>query len=302
MMELLGNAWGGWINYMTQGKLAALFLVVLLYLWFWKNTEKEKPFLLYATAAAVCCIVPVSATVLMTYQTKFYDYEWIWSMVPVTTLIAYGLTCFLTDFCVERKDEKRNVRVGVTVVCLAVMLLCGSMGADKDDSNATYAEMLQAYGWDTAGEKLCQEELRRQAYSALAELEAVTGGNELVLWAPMEIMEYAREVDARIRLPYGRNMWDMSLNGYAYDTYDDAVRGMYLWMELQNIAGDEIRLLNINRAEEIPAMEESVRKAIEMGVNCVMLPGGIDGPTVQKVAEMFDGEVQQIEEYWVIYE
>lgn len=301
-MELLGNAWSGWVNYMTQGKLVALFITVLLYLWFGKKNEKSKPFVCYATVMAVCCIVPVTAVILMTYQTKFYDYEWIWSMVPMTVVIAYGLTDFLTEFCLEGKAGKKSTRIGVALLCLVMVLLCGSMGADKEDSAAAYVEMLRAYGWETAEKEMSQEMLRRQAYDTLAELEELTGGKELLLWAPMGIMEYAREADSRIRLPYGRNMWDASLNGYSYDTYEDAVCGMYLWMEFQNITGNEEHLLNLNGAEAIPTMEVSVGKAMELGVNCIMLPGKTDRETVQRVAEMFGGEVQQIEEYWVIYE
>jgi len=51
-MELLGNAWDGWSNYITEGKLAALLFVVLLYFWFYKKEEEQKkPDILYN-----CCL------------------------------------------------------------------------------------------------------------------------------------------------------------------------------------------------------------------------------------------------------
>lgn len=296
MMELLGNAWIGWGDYITEGKLAALFIVALLYFWFYKKNESKKILVLYATIASVCCIFPVTAAVLMTYQTKFYDYEWIWSMVPLTAVIAYGMTVFLTDFYKSGK-YKKSTGIAVAGICLAAILLCGSMGASKADSDSVYMKVLYPHGSD---EK--EDVLRRQAYDIVEELQELAGDEELILWAPIEVMEYAREVDASIRLLYGRNMWDISLNGYSYDTYDEAICNMFLWMELLNPDSDAESLLSLMGADEIPSTEVCIQKALETGVNCVLLPGGTDGETVQTVAGIFGGEVQQIEEYWVIYE
>jgi hypothetical protein len=95
MTELLRNASLGWADYKGSGKLAILLLAALMYLWFAGKWRKQKALVLYTTVAAVCCILPVTAALLMLYQTKFYDYQWIWSIVPLTAVTAYGATLFL---------------------------------------------------------------------------------------------------------------------------------------------------------------------------------------------------------------
>lgn len=295
MMELLRNAWNGWINYTTGGKLVALFMAALLYLWFWKKKEKSKQFLFYATVASFCCIVPVTAAIVMTYQTRFYDYEWIWSMVPVTAVVAYGMACFFADICCGTKERKKSTCYGIVAICLATILLCGSMGQPREDMESAYKKLLQPYGFT-------EEQLRRQAYKAIAEVNEIAGGAELVLWAPIEIMEYAREADAGIRLAYGRNAWDAALNAYSYDTYDEVIYDMYLWMELQNATCDKEYAMIVTGASEVPSGEECIEKALELGVNCILLPAGTYRQTIKMLENAMGAEARRIEKYWVIYE
>lgn len=110
MTELLRNAWNGWRAYTDPGKLAALLLVSLVFLWIYYKRVPRKEFLIYTTMTAVCCIFPVTAAALMLYQTRFYDYEWIWSIVPLTAMVSYGVVLFVTDILKEqtRGDRKRK--------------------------------------------------------------------------------------------------------------------------------------------------------------------------------------------------
>ena len=62
--------------------MAALLLAALAYLWFTGRGKGQKALLLYASLAAACCVLPVTAALLMAYQTKFYDYEWIGIQTP----------------------------------------------------------------------------------------------------------------------------------------------------------------------------------------------------------------------------
>ena len=105
MRELLRNAWLGWQNYTDDGKLAALLLAALLFLWLRNKKVSQKGFLSYAVLMTACCIFPVTAVLLMLYQTKFYDYQWIWSLVPVTPVIAWGITEFLTEEAVVKGES-----------------------------------------------------------------------------------------------------------------------------------------------------------------------------------------------------
>ena len=77
MAELLRNAWQGWFRVTDEGKLMALFMGSLLFLWIGYEREKQKQLLRYGIMMAICCVLPVTAVILMLYQTKFYDYEWI---------------------------------------------------------------------------------------------------------------------------------------------------------------------------------------------------------------------------------
>ena len=198
MTELFRNAYLGWANYKGSGKMAALLLVVLLWWWFAGKEKTQRALMLYTSAAAVCCILPVTAVLPMLYQTKFYDYEWIWSMVPVTAVTAYGLTLFLAG---HWKQAGGNWRKGlpVTLLLLLTALLCGSLGGDAQ----------------ARAERNTQ---REEALEVVAMLSDRWPEEEICLLAPQRILEYAREADGSIKLAYGRNLWDKSLNAYAYDT------------------------------------------------------------------------------------
>lgn len=250
MTTLIGNAWMGWSNYMREGKLTTLFLAALLFLLSGigrrgKRTENLS-LLFYGLVTAACCIIPVTAAVFMLYQTRFYDYEWIWSLVPATAITAYGAAVFLEECRSRFPERQRKTAVGAVLLLLSVLLLCGGMGS------GTWDHRQQA--WE-----------REQAEAVLKELRERTAGRELCLWAPREIAEYARELDGGIRLIYGRNMWDASLNAYAYDTYDDAAYTLYRFMEREEETAQAADSASAAAAE---CADILLRK----GVNCILLP------------------------------
>ena len=99
MMTLLKSATNGWLDYTQHGKYAALLLAAILYLGYclWKskaarNGGKQPLFYLYEVLITLACICPVTAVILMKYQTAFYSYVWIWTAVPQTALIAWACT------------------------------------------------------------------------------------------------------------------------------------------------------------------------------------------------------------------
>ncbi len=215
MTEWIRNAWLGWQNYTQNGKLVALLLASLLLFWFvWVDLRKKHHTLVvYTTIAVICCICPLTAALLMAYQTKFYDYQWIWGIVPMTIVIALAGTCFWEE--VEKKIRKSKTTgrtlVGVAVLLIALVYLSGRMAYRM---------------WDT-------KEVAQNRAQAEAVIEVITEEGrkkDVFLWAPKEIMEYARALDGNICLPYGRNMWDGALNGYSYDIYGEPERLLYAWM------------------------------------------------------------------------
>ena len=95
MWELLNNAWNGWGNFIFYGKYPALLLLVLVVFWFFSDQKREPVLLGYTTVMTVCCIFPLTAALLMQYQTKFYDYQWVWNYVPLLTVVAFAGTLVL---------------------------------------------------------------------------------------------------------------------------------------------------------------------------------------------------------------
>lgn len=285
MQEILTNAWLGWQRYTDGGKYAALLILVLLFLWFCRKEEKQRALLIYTTLVTLFCIFPVSAAFLMMYQTKFYDYEWIWNYVPVTLMIAYGCTVFLTEYW---ENCKKNIWkcVGVTVAVLTLVFLCGGMGQD-------------AYGMESGKQK------RLEAKEVLGQL-IEEGGNDICLWAPKEIMENARAYDGNIRLVYGRNMWDAALGAYTYEVYDKNHEFLYLWMcnveekgVTEYVAEKGSDSAETDNAQVIIDSIWCLEAAKSLGVNRVLLPGNILPEELQKLTEAWGTEPVQLGEYYL---
>lgn len=308
MTELLHNAWSGWTGYMDSGKLAALLLAVLLYLWFGRKERENLPLLLYTSVMTVCCILPVTAVLLMLYQTKFYNYEWIWSLVPLTAVTAYGMTIFLTHLWETEQKERWKHCIPVTLLAVAVVLFCGSMGGEV---------------WDRKTER----EERQRACEVLERISARYPEETICLWGPREIMEYARE-DASITLPYGRNMWDHFLDGYAYDTYHEELILLEQWMAQVRRGGEgDLKIRTAESAkdsageenpedksedsnlpkeiegetERIASLEECVQTARAEGVNCIVLPGSAKPNIVQRMEKALGIRGVELHHFWVFY-
>ncbi len=288
MMELLKNAWFGWENYIQNSKLAILLIVALLYFLFYKKEEVKKSWVKYTTVMTMCCIVPVTAAALMQYQTKFYDYPWIWSAVPLTAMIACAATSLLymewtkkgESGSTKGKLSGKSGAMGSTAMVLLVFLLCGSLG----QSNAN--DGMAGVG-TTACEFTDKEEISNIQKVAEELRQALGEEAEICLWAPREVMETIRLVDGNVKLLYGRNMWDASLNAYAYDTYPSEVVMLSEQME----------------AWDTRKTPEAIAKlAQNAGANCILLPIDTDKSIVMRMANQLNVVPQTLEAYWLLYE
>lgn len=330
MQELIRNAWHGWRTYTDDGKLAALFLAAILLLWLWKSlwkSENEKDviieryynLILYATVLGVCCICPFTAAVLMAYQTRFYDYQWIWSMVPVTIVIALAGTLVWTELSgmtgkkhvINPRTGKRKVEwwsgIKVTAIMLVLLYLCGSV---------------QEEIW-RAGE----EAQKREKTAQVLEILTKNGDNNTIhLWAPREIMEYARALDGRVILPYGRNMWDKALNAYSYDTYGEAEEKLYTWMTYVEETGESEAVVEVPaikqgsetdvtaavegsvtgenteklNAEPSITAKECMQLARELGVTHILLPGNLEPGTLAEIEQCLGVRAEQLLDYYFV--
>ncbi|MCM1189480.1 MAG: hypothetical protein NC541_09305 [bacterium] len=267
MTDLLKNAWNGWHDFTDTGKLAALLLISLLFLWIYYKRVEQKTFLIYATVTSICCMIPVTAVWLMLYQTRFYDYEWIWSIVPVTAAVGYGATVFITDFLKELSGGDRKKAAAAVAGLLVMTLLCGGMGTSP---------------WDSR----CEREEEQYAKTLIPQLREHMADRQISLWAPREILEYTREQDATIRLLYGRNMWDESLNAYVYGGYSQEYESLYDWME---------------RTESEPiSAPECAEILINTDVNCILLPEDTEEETVECFEETLGMSREKLGKYYLL--
>lgn len=306
MRELMQNAWQGWLDFTDGGKLAALFLAALIFLWMRRRETGNggSSLRLYATVMAVCCICPLTAAVLMKYQTRFYDYQWIWSMVPMTLTIAWAgtLLCSQTADRWDGGPGSGRKCAGLAAVMIAVFYLCGS---------------LQGEVWDAG-----QEAEKRQKTERVLEVLTQDGQNtDIMLWAPGEIMEYARALDGHVRLPYGRNMWDKALNAYSYDVYGTAETTLYEWMcsaeetgaaeavvavepESAGSGGDALQEAEREDSgqsskERVITVQDCLEQAQGLGVNRILLPGSMQPEALAEWEERLGLAPEQVEGYYL---
>ncbi|MBR1855233.1 MAG: hypothetical protein IJ794_19180 [Lachnospiraceae bacterium] len=312
MLQWIRSAWQGWASWIGTGKLPALLFAALLYLLMgYRLRGAQRKLVYYGGGAALLALCPVTAAFLMKYQTAFYDYPFIWSIVPVTMLIAFGVTVFLWENWRRNGGFKGWMFNAVLVVfCGMILYLSGGMGpkgvyvpmeaAAKEKAQTVWAEMLPY----------------------LQEAQGLQG-RKVCLWAPQEILETARmqpvttagiePVAGEGQLPellYGRNMWDAALNAYTYDVYPEEVQQLYLWMEAfsekartgrdeassqktaetaaetdEAAGGTAETAAGTDEAAEITEFgaetdiaakaREKVELAFSLGVNCVLLPKGV---------------------------
>lgn len=287
MWESVQKAWVGWQSFMDGGKLVAPALAAVAYMVMRKGRLGPAGRLVrYGGIAAVLCICPVTAALLMLYQTAFYDYPWIWSMVPLTALIALGGTVFLTDQWKKGGWRTFLYNTVLTLLCVGALVLCGGLGESRVDA----AE---------------QRRERVRAEAVLAEAKAVCG-EEFCLWAPQEILEYARTQDGKISLLYGRDMWDAALHAYSYDMYSEDTEALYLWMEHLRDYGAE----GFGTKESAAEGRECVRRAFAMGVDVILLPEDVPGldemehKTEEEILQMLlmgeDLEIIRLEGYFLL--
>lgn len=277
MWESVQNAWAGWQSFTDGGKLVAPALAAVVYMLMRKGRLGPAGRLVrYGGIAAVLCICPVTAALLMCYQTAFYDYPWIWSMVPVTALIALGGTVFLTDQWKKGGWRTYLYNTVLTLLCVGVLMLCGGLGESRVDAAA-------------------QRQERVRVEAVLTEVRAVCG-EEFCLWAPQEILEYARTRDGKISLLYGRDMWDAALHAYSYDVYSDEAEALYLWIEHLRDYGSE----GFGTKESAAEGREYVRHAFAMGADVILLPDDILGLEKQSLLFGEDVEIIKLEGYFLL--
>lgn len=296
MSGWMRDAWEGWLKWNTQGKLMALFLAALLLLWFGSRKVRRgaaRKLLVYASVLTGFGICPVTAALLMRYQTRFYDYVWIWSLVPITIMTAYGGVVFYTMLAesvrgkVPPASYRAKIRMAAVLLFVATVVLLGSNPGSA--------------AWDVDAAR--QEKV--QAQRVISILEEGTSAEQICLWAPREILEYARALDGNIRLIYGRNMWDKALGAYSYDIYSYKQELLYLWME--QTAGKEVPESTVSE-EAVAKLDDAdgitcISLARELGADTILLPGQMPAEELAGIKEYFGQQItdtKELEGYYLL--
>ena len=321
MRELLHQVPEGLRELMSGGKLLLLFLVVLLLAWYlqmrqgnldgrksWRDALKrsgerwekkeETPWydvwspgpggklLRYATLVFLLAAFPLTGLLIRVYQTRFYDYAWVTAYLPLTALTAYGIAGIWPMLCEKYCGKSFWKIAGLTAMGLGIFALCGNMSGAGEIGDEYRTELTKGWDWLQQGRNgLLERENREGASYILDYLRQIGNTEDICLWAPADILEYMRGMDGEIRLLYGRNMWEESLNAYSYEVYSDELKEAYRWME-------DWYLVLWGKRQSLPGEEEmraAMGTALENGVNCILFPSdeteGI--PLPEKNAEAF---------------
>lgn len=261
MAELFKRVQEGYTQYITYGKYLVLVFAALIYLWNQKK-EKTKPLLLYGVCSLFLVIFAPTAMVLVKYQTYYYDYPWLFGLVPVTVLIAWGAVCFLMECRKTAAESKSGKKIGIlsVVLLLGILFLCGNMIGSVNGKKKTAEEAEQAL------------QSTEEILSLVHEKSA--NADNICIWGPKEVLEYMRAVDPSVTLLYGRTMWEPSLGGYTYDTYSEEQNALYQWMEdlVQNAENAGTAEMVVQDAENAGTADAYFKTAFSWGVTCIVLP------------------------------
>ncbi len=257
IMDYLSRTTGGMEQFFAADKMVVLLLAVFFLFWLQdkKMTSSEGDrLLIFALVAGILLLCPFTAMVGVIYQTAFYDYEWLWSMVPVTIILSYAAV-LVYDTKVDNTNWKK--KVASVVAFLFLLFWCGNQG------------MLKTVDTDEAE----QQKKVSQMLEVLVQ-EATEG--EIVLWAPKSIMQETRRRTGAIKLVYGRDMWEAKAGAYDYEAYSDVLIEAYEWIEdAETISTDTIpKVVKILWQEEDMAVrfKTLLPDILSMKVNCIIIP------------------------------
>ncbi len=247
-------------RYFDANKLIVLFIAVLLTAWIMPRKivgEKGNRFLMYSVILGASLLFPVTAVVIMFYQTAFYDYEWAFSMLPVTAVTAYGLAILLRDY--TKQGKKLIAIVGAILVTLC---LCGNQGVLQKVSVSENAAI-------------------KDTENILESISDVAVRGECIVWAPQKIMQQLRRQDGEILLIYGRDMWDAKSGAYDYEVYSEELTQSYVWLEAVvvyeefavTLESPKEALANLLVQYELAEeCDQHLQNVLQAGANTIILP------------------------------
>jgi len=275
MIEYVTSIWANWLTFVDETKIVGLFIVVAMTIWLLELWQKRRTFFMTCVVCVVLCFVPFTAMGLLLYQTAFYAYDWIWALIPMIPFLAYGGTEVYAKIWSERKLPKYT-RLVLTALGLAICGLSISFAGPGMQETAK-GNRIQ----DT-----------KQTLEIVEEYGEETLGQELFLWAPREIVAYARVIAPQIHLYYGRDMWEEELDVLTDDRYTKKQKEDYLWMEQVGDAYAQV--------EDADAVEQ-IRQAISDGVNVILFGKDTGKEVIASLEQFFSVKAGTIKGYTVFF-
>lgn len=197
----------------------ALFLITILYLYIVRKAGK--PIVTYSIIAAFLVLLPVTNYCLGLLYQNFYTGEELYWLLPVFVLPAYTITEL---YQMNMQAWKKKVMLPIVAI---VAILCGWMSFDKATVPAQ-------------SETVILQELDKEWIEVY---EKILPHNPVMV-APKELMIHAREYSGEIRLPYGRDLWEVNLDYAFYDPYEEYLYDIALRVE-ENIPDKPLTLIDM---------------------------------------------------------
>lgn len=179
-------------------------------------TKNLVPFLFMCTAVTLLLILPLSAFVLMQFQTVFYSYNVLWCMALIVPVTSITLTLVFT---IMADNLKKRLLIPSVALMLLLLFLCGNM--TKSNVNYEFFEAIHHQVTLQQSQPLFD---KLEEYSNSAEYNG-----EITILAPLNITAYAHTMPGSTRTLYGKDMWDKSMAPYTYNEYPEEYYKLYTW-------------------------------------------------------------------------
>lgn len=194
--------------------LTALFLAGLIALWNQKfrGDQQNGNLFWYGAIALFMVISPFFLMVVSEFLPELTtDHMMLWILPVVPVILITGVNAY--SFQRTKKE-----RILFLAAFLAIMLLAGTTAYTRNKykiiENAEYIP-------DSELEMI----LKVEEYRQQNEMETV------LLWAPQDIIQYARVYSGDIYLLYGKDLWLGSMDSQMHQIYEEWQREAYIYME-----------------------------------------------------------------------
>ncbi len=186
----------------------ALFLVAILYFYITKG-EKTKLYK-YAMVSAVLILIPIARYGVDKYFQGFYEVQYLQWIIPVFAIVA----CAAVDIYADQTVKWKKCLI-IPVICL-VLLLSGFLSEDyRTDSKA-----------NSATDKKEQTDKNTEIENVFDIILQTADERQIIMVAPIELIEKARAYDGRLLTAYGRDIMETELDYAFYGNYEEWAYGL----------------------------------------------------------------------------